>query len=156
LCIILWKAIRKDTAEKIAAILHADVLRLEPVKEYPAFGPMKYIVGGKAAVFGEAPELRPYTVNFLSYDAVIAGTPVWASTFAPALRTFFAKHKVENQRVGIFACEKGSGGDKCIDKLQHLMGADRLNAQMILIDPKEHPAAENEQAIADFCAKMQK
>lgn len=145
-----------QTAEKIAQRLHADLLRLEPINPYPNAGPMKFIRGGKAALFGEKPELRPYHVDFLSYDAVIAGTPVWASTFAPPLRTFFTVNKITNQRAGFFACEKGSGGEKCIAKLKELTGADKVQAEMILIDPKQQPQEENEKTIEEFCQKMEK
>jgi flavodoxin len=144
----------KDTAEKIAQKLNADLLRLEPVKEYPSSGPMKFIAGGKAAVFGESPQLKPYEINFLSYDAVIVGTPVWASTFAPPIRTFFADHQMQNQKLGVFVCEKGSGGEKCIEKLKELTKAEKIAAQMILIDPKQRPNAENEKTIEDFCQNM--
>ena len=145
----------KAVAEKIASILQADLLRLEPVKEYPSSGPMKFITGGKAAVFGEKPELKEYSCNFLSYDAVIVGTPVWASTFAPPLRTFFAENKIVNQKAGFFVCEKGSGGDKCIERLKELTGAEQIDAAMILIDPKMKPSAANDEAVEEFCQKMQ-
>ena len=132
----------KDTAEKIAKIMNADILRLEPVKEYPDHGAMKFIAGGRAAVFGEKPELKPYQVNFLSYDTVVVGTPVWASTFAPPLRTFFTENQIQNQKAGFFVCEKGSGGEKCIAKLKELTGTSREDAAMILIDPMQKPKAE--------------
>lgn len=144
------------TAEKIASRLDADLLRLEPVKEYPAQGPMKFIAGGKAAVFGEKPALKPYQVNFLSYDAVVVGTPVWAATVTPPLRTFFSQNQIQNQKTGFFVCEKGSGGEKCIAKMKELTGAERIDAQMILIDPKQRPSADNEAAIEQFCSDMEK
>jgi flavodoxin len=144
----------KETAEKIAAVMKADLLRLECVNEYPSSGPMKFIKGGKAAVFGEQPALKPYHIDFLSYEAVIVGTPVWASTFAPPLRSFFAHEQITNQKAGFFACEKGSGGEKCLQKLKELTGADRIDAQMILIDPKQNPDPANDEVIRKFCEDM--
>lgn len=146
----------KDTAEKIASILHGDLLRLEPVNDYPSKGPMKYLAGGRAAVFGDHPALKHYEVDFLSYDTVVVGTPVWASTFAPALRTFFSNHQIQNQKTGFFVCEKGSGGEKCMEKMKELTGALKIDASMILIDPKQQPTPENEQTIQKFCDKLQK
>ena len=115
---------------------------------------MKFIKGGKAAVFGEQPALKPYDIDFLSYEAVIVGTPVWASTFAPPLRSFFAHEQITNQKTGFFACEKGSGGEKCLQKLKELTGADRIDAQMILIDPKQNPDPANDEVIRKFCEDM--
>lgn len=146
----------KDTAEKIAKIMNGDILRLEPVKEYPNHGPMKFIVGGRAAVFGDRPVLKTEQVNFLSYDTIVVGTPVWASTYAPPLRTFFAKYQIQNQKVGFFVCEKGSGGEKCIEKLKKLTGAVSEDAAMILVDPKQQPKAENDITIETFCQKLMK
>ncbi len=36
---------------------------------------------------GEKPKLQPYEFKTELYDRIIFGTPVWASTFAPSLRT---------------------------------------------------------------------
>ena len=47
-------------AEKIAAKLGADVIKLEPDKAYPDKGAKKFLWGGKSAVMGEQPVLKPY------------------------------------------------------------------------------------------------
>ena len=47
-------------AEKMAAKLGADVIRMEPDKAYPVKGVKKSIWGGKSAVMGEMPVLKPY------------------------------------------------------------------------------------------------
>ena len=46
-------------AQQIARHIDADLLRLEPVKEYPNSGIMKFLWGGKSAVMAEKPTLRP-------------------------------------------------------------------------------------------------
>ena len=40
----------KYVADKIAEKLHADIIRIEPVKAYPNQGAQKFIWGGKSAV----------------------------------------------------------------------------------------------------------
>ncbi|MBQ2161110.1 MAG: flavodoxin family protein [Firmicutes bacterium] len=42
-------------AKKAASILGADLIRLEPVKDYPDSGFKKYFWGGKSAVMAEKP-----------------------------------------------------------------------------------------------------
>lgn len=146
----------KDTAEKIADQMGADMLQLLPVHEYPKEGAKKFLVGGKAAVFGEKPELRVSEFDLTPYEMIIVGTPVWASTFAPPLRTFFTKNKITNQKTGFFVCEKGSGGEKCIAKMKELTGVSAIAAQMILIDPLQNPKPENEKTIEEFCRTLKK
>ena len=47
-------------AEKMALKLGADVIRIEPDKAYPDKGAKKFLWGGKSAVMGERPVLKPY------------------------------------------------------------------------------------------------
>ena len=47
-------------AEKIAEKLDADIIRIEPDKSYPDKGAKKFLWGGKSAVMGERPALKPY------------------------------------------------------------------------------------------------
>ena len=143
-----------ETAKKIAGILGADLLRLVPEREYPT-GAGKYAVGGKAAVFGEKPALKPYSIDLSDYDTVIIGTPVWAATFAPPLRTFFSANDIKGKTVGMFACQKGNGAEKCFAKLKKYTGISDVRAQLILIDPKAQPDAGNDAKIAEFCRSFQ-
>ena len=141
------------TAKKISDILGADMLKLVPEHDYPT-GAGKYIAGGKAAVFGDKPVLKAYSTDLSAYDTVIIGTPVWASTFAPPLRTFFSENDIKGKTVGLFACQKGNGAEKCFDKLKKLTGISDVRAQLILIEPKASPNAENDSKIDEFCREM--
>lgn len=80
--------VAEKIAEEIKASGEVDIIRIEPKKVYPDKGAKKFFWGGKSAVMGEAPALQPYEFNIEKYDRIIFGTPVWASTFVPPLRTF--------------------------------------------------------------------
>ncbi|MBQ0000733.1 MAG: flavodoxin family protein, partial [Clostridiales bacterium] len=69
-------------AERAADRLEADLIELIPVNEYPKKGLAKFFHGGKSAVFGEKPELKPYEFEDGKYDKVILACPVWASKCA--------------------------------------------------------------------------
>ena len=47
-------------ASRIAAAAGADLLRIEPAKQYPDKGFKKFFWGGKSAVMAETPDLKPY------------------------------------------------------------------------------------------------
>lgn len=57
---------------------------------------------------GEAPALQPYEFNIDVYDRIIFGTSVWASTFAPPLRTFIYENPdVKDKKIAVFTCFSG-------------------------------------------------
>ena len=142
----------EDTARKIAEKLGAELIRIEPEKEYPNKGMKKFIWGGKSAVMGETPALRSYSFGS-DYERVIIGTPVWASNIAPPIRTFVKenKDKLRGKSVSAFVCCSGGGAEKALVKLKEALGIEGFSAQMVLIDPKDKPSAENDKKINAFC-----
>lgn len=144
------------TAEKVAAGLDADLIRLEPVKSYPDSGFRKFLWGGKSAVMGETPALKPYVFEEKKYDRVIFGFPVWASSPTPPIRTFIRDNRdsLKRKNIAAFICCSGGGADKALAKLKNLLETDSLEAELVLIDPKDKPAPENEAAIRNFCEKL--
>ena len=143
-------------ANRLADALGADLIRLIPETEYPTSGVKKFFWGGKSAVMGEAPPLQPYTFNAAAYDRIIFGTPVWASTFTPPLRTFIQDNReaLKGKRFAVFACQSGSGAEKAVAKLQKELGIAAFDEQLILIDPKTKENREYSAAIEAFCAAL--
>ena len=144
-------------AKKIAETLHADLIRLQPEKAYPDSGFRKFFWGGKSAVMGETPALAGQPFQLADYDCVILGTPVWAGTFAPPLRTLIRANagKWREKRVAAFVCS-GGGPGKALDKLKTELGIPAFAAALSLIDPKARPSQENERKIAEFCVEVEK
>ena len=144
------------TAEKIAAKLDADLIRLVPKKEYPNAGFKKFFVGGRDALKAAEPELEAYEFDAEKYDVIIFGMPVWASCVTPPLRTFIRDHLAEigEKRIAAFACMMGSGADKALAKLQGALGIGSFAASMALIEPKSKNQAENEAKIEAFCKDL--
>ena len=143
----------KWAAEKIAEKLGADLLRIEPAKSYPDKGFKKFFWGGKAAVMAETPALNAYEFDASAYDRVIFGFPVWAGNVTPPIRTFVRENRnaIRNCRKAAFACQSGAGAEKAFGRLKEALDVSSFEAELILIDPKDKPSAENEQKIAEFC-----
>ena len=141
-------------ARRIARALGADALRVEPEKAYPDKGFAKFFWGGKSAVMAETPRLQPYEARLSDYDRVIVGFPVWAGNMAPPIRSFVRENDLTGKRVAAFACQSGSGAEKAFSKLRACPGVSGLEAELILIDPKEKPSPENERRLSDFCRKL--
>ena len=147
----------KYVADKIAEKIEADIIRIEPVKVYPDKGANRFVWGGVSAVIGEKPALHPYECNVEKYDRIILGTPVWASNFAPPIRTFVKENPdIHEKKVAIFTYFSGGGADKAIEKMKKYIGIKEFEAELILVDPKENVKAEDDEKIDVFCQKLKK
>lgn len=143
---------------KLASIrLGADMIKLEPVKAYPDSGFKKYFWGGKSAVMGEKPKLMPYNFDADKYDRVIFTFPVWAGSPTPPINTFVQENleTLRTKKLAVLACFSGGGGDKAIAKLKSMLGVSELEAELVLVDPKDKPNSENEKKIEVFCAGLE-
>lgn len=147
----------KECAEKIAKITSADLICMEAEKAYPDSGFRKFYWGGKCAVMGEMPKLKPYDFDASKYDLIVFGTPVWAGTFNPCIRTFIHENKetLRDKEFAVFCCHSGGGGEKTFRKLREYLGIEKWKAQLSLIDPKDRPSEGNETQIREFCGKIQ-
>ena len=143
-------------AGRIAEALGADMLRIAPEKAYPDSGFRKFFWGGKSAVMAETPKLMPYDFDAAAYGRVILGFPVWAANIAPPIRSFLKENSLTGKRVAAFACESGSGAEKAFGKLKAALERETLDAELILIDPKDRPSEENERKLSEFCAALDK
>lgn len=146
-------------AEKIADKLKASdevrLIKICPQKAYPDKGAKKFLWGGKSAVMGDTPKLLPYEFKANDYDRIIIGTPVWASTFVPPLKTFFNENPDMNKKpVAVFTCFSGGGADKAILKLKKYLDIENFEAELILIDPKDNVKAEDDMKISEFCSAL--
>ena len=146
----------KYAAYKIAETIGAGVLKLVPKKAYHDKGFAKFLWGGKSALMAETPELEPLEVNLAEFDRVVFGFPVWAGTFAPPIRSFAAMYKedLQGKKLAAFACQSGVGGEKAIEKLRALIGAEKIDPIAVFIDPKEKPSQSKDAQIAAFCEKL--
>ena len=144
-----------QTVEKLAGALDADTLALVPEKAYPDKGAKKFLWGGKCAVMKEKPALKPYDFDAESYDRVILATPVWASTFAPPLRTFVEDNRaaLSGKKTAALVCCSGGGPEKAMKKLADFVGC-AWDATAILIDPKDRPDPGNDAALEAFIEKL--
>ena len=155
--IIVYYSLEGNTvyaAERIAAELGADTLRISPVKSYPTSGLRKFLWGGKSAVMAEKPKLQSYDFNADQYDLVILGFPVWASNITPPIRTFIIENTLKGKRIAAFACQSGNGAEKAFRTLKAAIGIEKLEAELVLVDPKEKPGKENEKKIKAFCEEL--
>lgn len=155
--IVVYYSLEGNTdyvAREVAKHTGADLLRLEPEREYPKGKVSKYVWGGKSVVFGEKPSLRPYQFNKDLYDLIIIATPIWASSFAPPIRSFFADHDLRNKNVAFICCSAGGDTQKCRQQLIDITNVPTLTAELNLIEPLKQSQNEVNGKILEFCTKL--
>lgn len=103
-------------AKMIADVLGADVLELRLKKSLPT-GFLKFVIGGMQTVFKHTPELLPFDKQPATYDRIFLGTPIWASNYTPAIRTFLKTTKFTGKKVALFCCCADKPG-KAFDSLR--------------------------------------
>ena len=129
----------KLIAEKIGETLHADIVELKTSKRYPTEGLGKYFWGGKSVVFGDKPTLTNEPIDISHYDTIIIGTPVWAGSFAPPIKSFVNDYKIRNKRIAIFANHGGGGAVKCFAKLKEALPGNKFIGEIAFVEPKKNP-----------------
>jgi flavodoxin len=104
----------KLIGDTIADYIGADVFELDTIEKLPMSVPEKYIVAGKQVFMKETPELVK-NANLNGYDRIILGSPVWALTYAPAIRTFLRTHDLYNKDVYFYCTHEGIKKDTIQD-----------------------------------------
>ncbi|MBT4541286.1 flavodoxin [Candidatus Woesearchaeota archaeon] len=94
-----------------------DILELKAIDQPKSKGFSKYFWGGRMAMMKKTPELEKFDLWVTDYDFLIIGTPVWAWTFTPPLRTFFNNYKFSGKKIALFICHDGGPG-KTFEKME--------------------------------------
>lgn len=137
----------KLIAETIAKTLGADVLGLETRSELvKTHGFMKYFWGGKSVVFKEKPELKTLEVNLDDFDLIFIGTPVWALTFAPPIRSLFEKKIIKNKKVALFCTHEGSFKN-VLKNMENALIGNEIISEIDFMNVKKNPEENTKKAI---------
>jgi len=137
-------------AERIAAHLGADLELIEEKKPRPQLvldGQKAQAGGGAlakaamAAVFGFGSAIAEPKHSPAEYDIVVVGTPVWAGSLTPAVRSYLKRNRRAFNRVAFFC----TAGDPA--KLRALSQMRKLARK----DPVATVAVKAEEARTDAC-----
>ena len=113
----------RAVAERIARTLHADIVEIRTVKEYPDDYDVLVGLGQKEVESGYLPAIHPLDIDFTRYDAVIIGTPVWWYSFAPAVKKFLSCYRWKGRKIYPFATNGGWLGHTYSDFKKAARGA---------------------------------
>ncbi|MFA5235740.1 MAG: flavodoxin, partial [Bacilli bacterium] len=94
-------------AQTIAEHFKGDSIRLKPVKEMTSTGFFKFLLGGMQVIMKKRPPLEPFNQDYEKYDYVFIGSPIWAGSYAPAIRTLFEDCHMIGKKVFFFTTSEG-------------------------------------------------
>lgn len=137
----------KFIAEKIAETINADIIELKTGKKYPTEGFWKYFRGGKSVIFGEKPQLTNNSIDLNRYETILIGTPVWAGSYTPPIKSFVRQYKIQGKRIALFASHGGGGAEKCFAKLKEALPGNKFIGEIAFAEPKKNSEDSSNKAI---------
>ncbi|PKM71658.1 MAG: flavodoxin [Firmicutes bacterium HGW-Firmicutes-16] len=126
----------------IATKLGADILKLETVKPFPTKGFAKFFIGGMSSVCKATPKLKNTSIDLSSYDNIVLGTPVWASTFASPINTLLQKHKFAGKKVALLVCSGGPDVEKCLVNFRKALVGNEIVGDINFTEPQKQDKEE--------------
>jgi len=89
--------------------------------------------GIKDATLKHTTEIEPVGADVAAFDVVVAGTPLWAGTVVPAVRTFLNAYRNEIRQVAFFCTMLGLPDNRSFGAMTKVCGREPV-ARMALID----------------------
>ena len=96
-------------ARELRDLLNCDLLEVKDRKDRG--GAIGYVVACKDAAMKRPTDIAPLNVDLTGYDLLIFGTPVWAFTMAPAVRTAMEAAPA-GAKVALFCTMNSSGQNR--------------------------------------------
>jgi len=121
-------------AKQIGKLLNADIVQVQTVDEKKRRGFFKIIWGVMQVMSKKLPALKPIDFDAAAYDLVILGTPVWASSPAPAMKALLSQTKISGKKLALFMCHAGGMGD-AMDKFKSLLTDNTVVSEVGFKDP---------------------
>ncbi|WP_350342648.1 flavodoxin [Proteinivorax tanatarense] len=146
----------KLVAETLADNLdgEVDVVRIEPVKEITGGKFKRYFWGGTQVFMGKEPQIQSINVSVDDYSNIIIGTPVWAWTYSPPIRTFLKENKIKDKNIAMFCCHGGQVG-KTLKNLARVLDGNKVTSQTDFFEPATKDKDENQQLIVNWAKELQ-
>jgi len=139
-------------AQQIKTRLNADLVQLY-LKDEKKRGKVASIFWGGAMVFSRKnPPLKPYNFDPAAYDLIILGSPVWAGSPAPPLKTFLSQTPVTGKKLALFVCH-GGGPGKSLEKFKALLSGNEIVSESDFVLPLKNKE-ETQQKIAEWVGKI--
>lgn len=134
----------RKVAEKISRILKADLDEVTDLKDRKRFI-VGWFISGMDASKNKLTEIK-YNKSPAKYDLVIIGTPIWAWTVTPAIRSYLKQNKIKKTA---FFCTCGGKESKAFKEMEKLS---RKPIATLAVKDRELDSSDDK--IKDFCRRL--
>ena len=110
----------RQLAQAMADEIGGDLADVRLAKQPNVKGFMAFMWAGFSTLTNKTPALAALDLDLADYDLILIGTPVWAGTLVPALRSLLAQSDLSGKKVALFASCGGGPGKAC-DELASLL-----------------------------------
>jgi len=141
-------------AKRIASNLDADIEAIRPVSkddEPPHSGFMKFLKGGFSAIRGEQIDIRSLSVSVTDYDTIILCSPVWASSYPPAVVSFIERYSFSGKDLYVAATSGSGNAKKMFKKISRQLPGNHYKMSLSIKSPVSGNSDE-ESKIDRFCS----
>ena len=107
-------------AKEIAGKLNADIEAI--IDQKSRKGILGWLSAGKDATFKRETTIGNIEKNPADYEITIIGTPMWAGSMTPAVRTYINKFKRSVKNTAYFVVAIGMPPDKVVKSMEELAG----------------------------------
>ncbi len=117
--------ITRRTAKDMAKLLRDQDVEAELeelIDHKDRSGKLGFAVAAKDAMRKNETEIDEIKHSPRDFDMVVLGTPVWAGTIAPAIRTYLNRYGNEFPEVSFFCTHGGGGASKTFDVMEGSSG----------------------------------
>ena len=136
----------QKVALEIARSLRADVDEIIDLKDRTR-KIIGWLIAGKDASQKKLTEIK-FKKDPKNYDLVIIGTPIWAWTMTPAIRTYLSKNKIK--KVAFFSTA-GSRKNKAFEEMAKLS---KRPVATCCIEERDIKANRYKESIKEFCDEL--
>ncbi len=143
----------RKAADVIAAACGGD---LEEVREAGTNrkGIIGWLCAGRDAMKGKTSVIEPTTKRSGDYDVVFIGTPVWAGTFAPALRGYLASANLGSKPIALFCTMGGTNEGGIFASMRELVAPAKVLGELAVRQQEIKDPAALKTRVAAWVAEI--
>ena len=143
--------VTKTAAEAIAKELKAaghEAVAEEIIDKKKRSGIIGWLKAGRDATMKYSTDIEPVKADAGAFDITVVGTPVWAWSMTPAIRTFLTARGAKMKKAAFFCTMGGSGDKGTFEQMEKVCG----KKPMATLALKTRQVKKNEPG--DFGAKV--
>jgi flavodoxin len=154
--LVVFYSFEGDTrliGQTIGKEIDADILELDTVVKTKSKDYMKNVIAEKQVLMKTKPKLKEYQIKIDDYDLIFIGTPIWSSTFTPALRTYFSQETIKGKKIALYYCYTVKEG-RIVEYLEKELEGNTILGSMGFQDPLKNDVEKVKEKAVKFAKRM--